>query len=1394
MMNRIIILYVFLLPTLLLAQDSFKPSSGVPIPLQPWVNWVESQHPEWRCAQVGNEPVCVWPGSAKLELRNNGGSFELNAELLRKSQVALPYQKGIQPYDLKVVDRVRGETTPALIVDNNKASLLLDAGSYMISGLLAWDTLPPEIPVPMEYGILSVSLASDIEKLRIERTTNTIKLEPEINTTTSDGLNINIYRRLVDGSPLRIDTRIVLRVSGAARSLELGSVLLPGSLPVNVHATLSYQFDSAGRLSLELTPGEHTVSIESVMEQPVLRLTRPNNFIKEWPIEELWSWVEDAAFRSVELRGISAVQAELTTMPIDWQGGAAYAVPSGAEASLLEIRRGEQSTQAQALILNREMWLDLDGGGFTVRDKIKGRISGSYRLNALDELKIGRAIVNGAPWFISKDPNSERSGLDLRESDVEIEAVSILDGTRTFSAVGYDTDLSQLNISLHLPPLARLFNVSGARAPSSWIEAWTLLGIFGCLLLIVATNRILGRKVAIIIGVLIPLSHQEFLVPRMLFIHLLIVVLWYTLVTDKNSVWGAISRSLIYVTFIAWCLEALAFAKLQFSQFLYPQLEAGSRYRTAIQEIAIALERSFLAWPLILLLLALAILSLSWIFNYKSTWQLVKRSAAVLVLGVVVFSFVGGYLFSILIENKGPRRTVASSKAYTPEEGLQSRKLYKEYESNSIGKTVALMDLNEPAALPTYEQKKLLTGPAIPSWNWRTHNIWLKGPVLADSQIGVSFLSPGFVRFLSGLRAALTLYLIMLVFRRIGFSFNLPLRGLATSAALILILILLPHNAAAQFPDQDLLKSLEARMSAERCTLPDCAAIESATISIVDDRIEISMIGYSNGRAAINIPGPYSSFAPTAVRINGRPSVALRRNSSDFIQARTENGRNTIEVSGTAPANSFTLQFPSKPLHLNVEARNWISEGISAGGTTDGTVRFTRKRSDKVENRKASAAVLPGWIIAKRRFLIGEDISISTQLERLGDVSHSRQLRLPLLRGEQVTSAGFSAENGELVVNFKPAEKFLNFNSLLPYKAELKLESQKGRSLSEIWEVACKPIVSCSASGLKPTSSASEGQREWHFDPFPGELTTIKVRALDSVGGDFVTIDEVTSRQEFGAYMRSADLSITVRVSEQAPFWFELPEGAVVKGATLDGKGAISIEGRKLSALLSPGSHELKASYTEGDKAGIFDRVSAVTFSHPAHNVKVQISPTDERWLLFTGGTSWGPSVVFWGKLIMVILIVLGLSNVGLLTLTPLASLFLGIGLTTLPMIRIWIPLTWLAALALYAAQRQIFKSIPRNIFLVGFALLTVLSLACIYEVIEYGLVLTPPMLVVGGQSTAASLNWYLDHGGTVLFRPWIIWLPLWTWRLLMLVWSTWMVVMIIKWIKQSIEIVRVKV
>jgi hypothetical protein len=77
----------------------------------------------------------------------------------------------------------------------------------------------------------------------------------------------------------------------------------------------------------------------------------------------------------------------------------------------------------------------------------------------------------------------------------------------------------------------------------------------------------------------------------------------------------------------------------------------------------------------------------------------------------------------------------------------------------------------------------------------------------------------------------------------------------------------------------------------------------------------------------------------------------------------------------------------------------------------------------------------------------------------------------------------------------------------------------------------------------------------------------------------------------------------------------------------------------------------------------------------------------------------------------------------------------------------------------------------------------TLVAIGFLYAAAQQGLALHPDMQVAGGGSNDTILQWYQDRVDGALPRPWVLSVPLWVYRLVMLAWSLWLALRLIRWL-----------
>jgi hypothetical protein len=223
---------------------------------------------------------------------------------------------------------------------------------------------------------------------------------------------------------------------------------------------------------------------------------------------------------------------------------------------------------------------------------------------------------------------------------------------------------------------------------------------------------------------------------------------------------------------------------------------------------------------------------------------------------------------------------------------------------------------------------------------------------------------------------------------------------------------------------------------------------------------------------------------------------------------------------------------------------------------------------------------------------------------------------------------------------------------------------------------------------------------------------------------------------------------------------------------------------------LDPGTHHVALAFQRAAGIGYHYRSPSVRVGQALTNVTTTLHVPQDRWLLWAMGPNWGPAILFWGYVALVILVAWGLSRV---PESPLAShewMLLGLGLTQVEAAVGLVVVGWLFAIA-YRARRAFAARWAFNFAQVGLVLFTAVALACLASAVHRGLVVQPDMQVAGMQSSNRVLNWYLDRTGGGFPIVGIVSLPLWIYKGVMLVWALWLAASLLRWLGRGVNAFR---
>ena len=1060
-------------------------------------------------------------------------------------------------------------------------------------------------------------------------------------------------------------------------------------------------------------------------------------------------------------------------MPDAWRGYPAFLLQPDAALRFAERQRGSAQLETDQLSLQRQLWLDFDGGGYTVQDQLGGRLNSRWRLDAQAPLLPGRVQVDGEPQLITA--SGDRAGVEVRRAQLMLSADSRIDSaTRTLPVAGWSTDLQNVDTTLHLPPGWRLFATSGTdNVPDTWIGRWSLLDLFVVLVASVAALRLFGIGWGLLSLLALALSWHEPGAPRWVWLNLIAAIalaraLPDSLKSGQLPVWLQRYRWLSAAVVL---LIALPFAVQQLRISLYPQLEPHggvSSYASAPQAEAMVMAEQAMA---------------------EADSERAMPAAP-----------------------PAPRMLVKGSAGAT-------RKVY-DYAADGGSANVSQQSIQrmDPNVLTQ-------TGPGLPEWNWNAVQLHWSGPVNAAQSFRLWLSPPWLTRLLQVLGIAL----IFAVLARWlwpspqpspasgrgsddGGS-PLPPHGSGAGAegsALLMLavaaLLLTPQHVGAQdtvaepaalkgAPDTDLLAELRRRLLAPPDCLPSCVQIARLAIEAGDDaqltlRLSIDALAASS----LPLPVPMATagaqgrvWQAAQVLVDGQPAPLLRH-ADGSLQLAIGAGHHEAIVRGSlAGFDQLQLPLPLKPRLVTHSLRGWLLSGVDSQGQAADALQLLRSRASAESAGPASEQALPPLLIVTRTLHLGLDWDVDTVVRREG-VTHTPVLTaVALLKGEQITGEGVRVEAGQVQLSLAPGQTEARWTSRLPVSTALRLQAPQRDDAVEIWQFDISPLWHVEFDGLPPVSRQQNDSWLPRYQPWPGESLSLQVTRPAGVQGQTLTLDAAELRAQPAQRASDYELSLRLRASQGGQHALTLPEGLSLRQLRIDGQPQPARqEGGKLLLPLHPGVQSVQLSLRAEQGLTTHVQTPALDLGLPGVNARIAIALPEDRWVLLLGGPLLGPAVLFWGVLAVLLIVAVGLSRLRLAPLKVWHWALLMIGLSQVPVWAAAVVAVWLLALGARGRYAESATASRRrfNALQIGLVALTLFALGLLFSAVAQGLLGAPDMQIAGNDSYGNTLQWFQDRWSGALPQAWAISVPLWVYRVLMLLWALWLANALLHWLR----------
>ncbi len=1352
----------------------------VPAPLRPWVDWVLFGR-EWvQCAprtldaegDSADGRRCVWPATLELDLGARSGQFSQKLTVDAPALVALPGDEKHWPLDVRV------DGQPGMVSDRDGVPTLeLKGGEHTVSGRFAWDALPDALVVPDDTGLVRLRINGRAVRFP-EREDGSVYLrseeEVEREAREDDRLDVLVHRRVVDDVPLKVLTRIELFVSGKNREVVIGPALLSGFVAMSLKSPIPARLEPSGLLRAQVRPGTWAIELDARHPQKPaeLELGPPS---ETWVPEEVWVFEALPPLRTVELEGAEPLDPQQTRLPDDWKRFPTYRVRPSEKLRLVEKQRGDSDPQPDRLTLSRDVWLDFDGGGYTVRDFITGQKQRPGRLEMQAPLELGRVAIAGTDQFITKLAGSDRAGVEVKRGALSVHADSRLPtDDRDFPIIGWATDVTAASATLHLPPGWRLFTATGAdEVPGSWFRRWSLVELFVVLVASFGFARLFGVRAGIIACVALVLSVPEPLSPSYTWLAALVIE---TLVRVMPL--PRLARVLRWTRIAVWLLllgGLLEFALREVRIALYPALEH---------------EYSGVGTT-----------------NDQPKPVMAEPEAEPSVMGGVeegvAAGVVGGVGHGQSVYGGGPADEEMEKQEARPRRNVHAKKAKEK---------IAAEDADKPALAPqaqttsriqrkaavssfAYSQKTfqvdpkivVQTGPGLPTWNWNTYDLRFSGPVTKEQRVRFFLLSPVVSSILGLLRVLLSALLFAITVA--GPLGRLP-RGLSSRlgiGAAVALMLLAPVAAHAQAaPTDDMLEELRERLSAPPRCAPECVSIGRMLLEAQGATLRLRLEVTAAAKTSVPLPAAEAQWMPERVLLDGREASGLARDDSGSLWLRVPAGAHQVVLEGSLPErDSVQIPLPLRPHFVEARTSGWQLDGLHEDGQADDNLQLGRTEARKAENKAQALqqGALPPFVTLTRKLELGLNWQMETTVSRQTPLGAAVVLEVPLVEGESVTTSEVRVEGGKALINMGASQSEISWRSVLRERPDIVLKAKPEAAWTEVWQLDASPVWHVEVQGFPAIHGQGEALPEWR--PWPNEQVTFSVSRPEGAQGQTVTIDASTVDVRPGARATDVTLRLSMRSSRGGQHAVKLAANTAVQSVSVNGVSQpMRFQGGEVTVPVSPGAQSVEIVWREPLGVSLSFASPEIDVGLANVNAELKLGVPRDRWLLLARGDGVGPAILFWGTLLVLLLVSLGL---GRFSGTPLRArhwFLLGLGLTQLDFSAAFVVFAWFLLLAYrkkWGASLEGFWFDAMQLALVGW---TMAAAGGLIDAIRHGLVVQPDMQVVGNGSYDGLLRFFSDRAGRVLPRASFLSLPLFVYRALMLAWALWLARALLSWTK----------
>lgn len=1294
----------------------------VPKDLQDWQAWVLHGEEHRRCPFVYDSAgakrgdfLCAWPGELDLSVTAGGGRFEQAWTVYGDDQwVPLPGDEKVWPRDV-TVGRKRAE----VVLHDGSPSIRLTPGRHRIGGAFAWDERPAALEVPGQIGLLALTV--DGQRIALPRRTDQgLWLgEGEPTEAIMDELSMNVFRRIADDVPTRLESVFEINVAGTVREERFAPALPEGFVPLSLESELPVRLspDGApgGGLEAQVRPGTWRITLLARAAGVTDSVTMSQG-VSNLPATEIWSYQGNPQLRATLAEAPRA--ADPTQVGSPWRNLPAFRVEPGESLVVVERSRGLAET-GNSLFLDRRLWLDFDGEGFVFADAVTGTMRHSWRLDMAAPYALMNAREQGETLLVTR--NDALEGVEVRNANLHVDALGRIDTRGEVPVAGWQADLTTMSATLNVPPGHRLLAAIGVDdAPSSWIGRWQLLDFFLLLIITLATARLFGRVAGAVALLAMALCFHEPLAPLWTWLNLLAAVALVRVAPPGRL--RSVAKGYRVTSFVVLLLFLVPFAVGQIRIAIFPQLESPAHRHDDAQ-----------SWGLFEMLAGRGPPALPSRAKSDQRERVAYAVAADRATEPIALS---RYDDSVLLQT-GPGKPNWDWRSYSlswsgPVDVDRSMRLVilPDWLVSAL-RLAAVVALGLFAALFAFDI-------ANRRWQWRlpTRKTAASGAtsavLLAVALVGAEPASaqPPSPEVLDELKERL-----------------LAPPPCAPRCAEVV-------GAEVEVGEETMTIHLEVH-AMEDVAVPMPGTAEGwrpqriiaggSGLATHQDAQRVLWVHLAAGRHALTLEGPLPPGDTLEIPFAAPPrDIAVR--SEHWFVAGIQNrilpagALNLTRLRQEGDTDTVARWEPSRlPVFLRVERliRLDLDWGIAS---------VARRVAPETGALNVEVPLLDGEAVLDENVAVGADgvlVSMDPTAQQFAWHStlprqSSMTLRAPMDRPWQ--EVWRFAIGSEWKVEFDGVPESLPDAHVI------------GRH--RVFHP--RPGENLTVSVSRPEAVGGETLA---FDN-----VNVSTRVGAHQHSSVMAID----------YRSTRGRSHVIRLPAQAEVEFVRIDGRSAPIVAADGEVTVPI---------LPGEHALAIAWKQAGRPGLRVRTPEVGLGAQSGNLVSELAMPSNRWLLFTRGPDLGPAVLYWSELVALIGASLILGRLKWTPLRTHHWLLLGLGFSTSSWFALGVVVVWLLAHGSRRSWGASLSESVYRLTQIGFGALTLAAFAAIVAGVGVGLLGNPDMHVTGYESAPSELRWFADRTDDAIPQASVWSVPLWSYKVLILAWALWLSLALVRWL-----------